>query len=45
MSDNICWIVDVEAALEDASAFAQRGIEWLVRQGIAESIPDSGALA
>lgn len=42
MSDNICWIVDIETTLEDASAFAQKGLEWLVRQGIAESIPDSG---
>lgn len=44
MSDNICWIVDVEATHENAPAFAHKGLEWLVRQGIAESIPDSRGL-
>ena len=42
MSDNICWVVDLEATLEDASALAQTGLQWLVQQGIVESIPDSG---
>jgi hypothetical protein len=42
VSDNICWVVDLEATLEDASALAQKGLQWLVQQGIAESIPDSG---
>ena len=40
MSDNICWIVDLEATLEDAPALAQKGLRWLAQQGIAESIPD-----
>lgn len=45
MSDNICWVVDLEATLEDAPALTQKCLQWLVQQGIAEPIPDSrGAL-
>ena len=42
MSDNICWIVDVDATIEEAPTLAQKGFEWLVQQGIAESTSDSG---
>jgi len=42
VSDNICWVVDLEATLEDAPAFTQKCLQWLVQQGIAEPIPDSG---
>jgi len=45
VSDNICWVVDLEATLEDAPAFTQKCLQWLVQQGIAEPIPDSGRAA
>jgi len=42
VSDNICWIVDIEAGLEEAPTLAHKGLEWLIRQGIAESLPARG---
>ncbi len=43
MSDSVCWVVDLEARLEDAAASAQKSLQWLVQHGIAEPIPASGA--
>lgn len=30
MSDNIVWVVDVVATLEEAPILAERGFAWLV---------------
>lgn len=42
MSDNIVWVVDIDASLEEAPILAQRGIAWLAEQGIVQAVPESG---
>lgn len=39
MSDNICWVVDLEATLEDASALTQKGHYTLACPACAHSTP------
>ncbi|WP_186087699.1 serine/threonine protein kinase [Burkholderia gladioli] len=45
MSDNIVWVADVEATLEEAPSLAQRGFCWLVQEAIAQSVPGQGTSA
>ncbi|PMS35934.1 hypothetical protein B0G57_108166 [Trinickia symbiotica] len=40
MSDHITWVVDLDASLQEAPIFAQRGLEWLIQQSIVQPFPD-----
>jgi hypothetical protein len=42
MSDNIVWVADIDATLEEASILAERGLAWLVRESIAQTVPGQG---
>ncbi|WP_173941329.1 serine/threonine protein kinase [Burkholderia glumae] len=41
MSDNIVWVVDVEASLDEVPMLVDRGISWLVENAIVRSVPES----
>lgn len=42
MSDNIVWVADIDATLEEAPILAGRGFAWLVEQSIAQVVPGEG---
>ncbi|WP_156369560.1 serine/threonine protein kinase [Duganella sp. Leaf126] len=39
MSDNVTWIVDLDASLEDAPNLAERVKIWLIAQGVVSATP------
>ncbi|MFM0490599.1 serine/threonine protein kinase [Paraburkholderia graminis] len=43
MSDNIVWVVDVDASPEEAPVLAKRGIAWLVAHSILQPVPEHDA--
>lgn len=39
MSDNVTWIVDLDASLQDAPKLAEQVKEWLIAQGVVSATP------
>jgi hypothetical protein len=41
MSDNIVWVVDIDATADEAPALAKEALAWLIRESIVQAAPST----